>query len=233
MIFLAETSGVTPCRLFYDGGKNFQINDIPYSKLFGFISEHIFETLREINGNFERDSRNMEEIFMEYPIKYSFLYKDNKEYNQGMSADINDFQPCGSKKGPRIIQNNRLFNKQLVIVFEFLNDPTWVDTFQTIWKNRQIFIKGTMDTKKSVAKSLKDISFDFDINKIYYTYNKFTKAPDDIHNPHKMLFMFNHKNFSQSLYIESLECYKFSNALDVSDIVSEMTFHKTTDTIGA
>lgn len=233
MIFLAETSGIIPCRLMYDGEKNKQFNDIPYSKLLGFISEHIFETLREINGTWDRDNRTMEEIYKEFPIEFSFLYKDNKDYNQGISANVGDYQPVdGAGFGFKPSNLNRLFNKQLVIAFKFLNDPTWIDTFQTIWKNRQIYIKGTMDTKKLVAKSLNDISFNFDINKIYYTYSKFTKSPNDILNPRKMLFMFNHKNISQSLYIENLECYKFSNALDVSDIVSELTFHKTTDTIG-
>jgi hypothetical protein len=234
MIFLAETSGIIPCRLMYDGGKNKQVNDIPYSKLLGFISEHIFETLREVSGTFERDNRTMEEIFREYPIEFSFLYKDNKDYNQGISADVSDYQPVeGSGFGSKPSNLNRLFNKQLVIIFKFLKDPVWIDTFQAIWKNRQIFIKGTMDTKKSVVQSLKEISFKFDMSKIYYTLNKFTKAPDDIHNPQKMLFMFNHKNFSQSIYIENLEYYKFSSALDVGDVVSELSFHSTINTIGA
>jgi hypothetical protein len=234
MIFLAETSGIIPCRLMYDGEKNKQFNDIPYSKLFGFISEHIFETLREINGNFERDNRTMEEIFKEFPIEFSFIYKDNKDYNQGISAHVSDYQPVqGSGFGSKPSNLNRLFNKQLIVAFKFLKDPTWIDTFQTIWKNRQIFIKGTMNTKKSIAKTLKEISFDFDINKLYYTYSKFTKSPNDILNPRKMLFMFNHKDISQSIYIENLEHYQFSNALDASDIVSEMTFHNITNTIGA
>jgi hypothetical protein len=95
MYFIAEINDEIKCRLMCDkhfNGKLVNYKEIPFSKFFGFFTEHIFESLREYHNHFNHDNRTMIDIIKEYPIEYSFIFKNNKDYNQGISADVSDFQ---------------------------------------------------------------------------------------------------------------------------------------------
>lgn len=217
MYFVAEISGDIRCRMSASCDKNipgklYNFKEIPYSKFFGFIGEHIFETLRECNNSNTRIDKTMRELFEEHPIEYLFVFRNEREHDQGVSADISDYQVARYNKGGKhgVGHGNkpsyltRVFKKQLIILFRFENEPKWLNTFQKLWKKRPICLRGALNTKKSIIQSLDRIEFVFDPTCEYYSYSGYTLAPDSVLNPERMLYMYDVRKPENSLYVENL-----------------------------
>jgi hypothetical protein len=199
-----------------------EVCEVPYSKFFGFICSHIFETFRTEENKIEKYNESMIEIFKKYPIQYCFVFKNNKQFNQGASADVNDFNLTkGDGYGNNIGSLNRIFDKQIMVTFKFENPPEWMDTFSRIWQNRPIELNGTVGGQKSVVKELHQLDLDsiIDYNKIYYTYENYTRSINTIHDGNKMLFMLNTLDPSNNVYIENLNQTLFDSVFDEKDFV--------------
>lgn len=236
MYFIAEYSGELRCRLMCNEitGRLVQYKDIPYSKLFGFIADCMFEAIKEANGtSWIRDSRSMIDLYRECPIEYAFIYKNNKNYNQGISADESDFNLTkGKGYGEKPSAITRLFHKQIIIIFKFINNPSWIKTFKKIWLSPRIFIKNAFEIpKKTTCEKLSDIRFDFDKKKPYYCLNNFSISIKEGLNPNKMLYMFNANKVSESIYVDNIIKDPI-DVLDIEDFIENIVFQTTTDFIG-
>lgn len=233
MYFFAETNGTIKVRLMCDKhyGNLVTFKEVPFSKLFGFIGDNIFDSMREYSGDTERIDMTMQELFKKHPIEYAFIYKDNKDHDQGISADVSDYQcQSGSGYGNNPSSLNRIFDKQIIIIFRFVEEPVWIKEFERIWNKRHMHIQGTMDTRKGSVDALDDVSFDFDQNRLYYTY-EIKRAPECVLNPDRMLYMYDYKNPKYSIQVEEIEKINH-HIFDLDDLLEQITMCSTTDILG-
>ena len=250
--YCAEMDGTFICRLFHDkiafkkNGKNFfkasiyEYKDIPYSKFFGFIAHHYFESIRLTENHYNRIDKTMIDFYQDNPMKYAFIYKNNIQ-EQGINANINDFQIAkGSGYGSKPSELRLMFNKQVLLIFSFDNDIKYSEYFDYLWSNNKISINefyktSNKDIKKSIIYDLNAIQFDFDESNFYYQYIDFCRSPlgkdgqQNLLSNNKMRYMFNSKKPHSSILVEGLSCSVLSDSIDRESLLEEIKFLNTED----
>jgi hypothetical protein len=119
------------------------------------------------------------------------------------------------------------------VIFKFDSEPSFIEKFSQIWKNRYIPMNGVMHVKKSIVENVKSIDFEFSNSCLYYTYNDFTLCDNINWNPSRMLFMMNRINIEKkSIMIENLQKMGIKMTIDKDDLLDRIVFHNTSTILG-
>jgi hypothetical protein len=210
-----------------------QYKEIPYSKFFGYIASHIFQSMRLKNNSYEKIEETRIELFRKYPFEFSIAFKNKSIHGQGDSADVSDFQTLkGTGYGSKPSELTRRFNKQVIVLFKFVEEPEWIKEFDISWNHDPVPLRGSMYTDKGSVKELQEIInqnlIEFDEQILYYYYDNYERSPvskSHICNSDKMLVALNTRDTGKSLYIENLRVDYYDSCFSLNDLITEMNYN--------